>query len=31
MFGKKEKQQFSSEQMEAVQNMIKAFVKIKFR
>jgi hypothetical protein len=26
LFGKKEKQQFSSEQMEAVQNMIKAFV-----
>jgi DNA-binding XRE family transcriptional regulator len=25
MFGKKEKQQFSSEQMEAVENMIKAF------
>jgi transcriptional regulator with XRE-family HTH domain len=25
MFGKKEKQQFSSKQMEAVQNMIKAF------
>jgi hypothetical protein len=25
MFGKKEKQQFSGEQMEAVQNMIKAF------
>jgi hypothetical protein len=26
MFGKREKQQFSGEQMEAVQNMIKAFV-----